>query len=88
MSVCANRLVLNLRGTIDQAKLSPWDGSRLTAGSIHSFRQERASRRMSRASLRKVYTVSIVSNLPAFELTPEMRDAIALRETHRVGNPV
>lgn len=86
MSVCASKLVLNLHGCIDQTKVTRWEGSELTGGSIHSLRQRRSSRRLRKTSMRS--TIGPKGDQPAFELTPEMREAIALQELRREGGVV
>lgn len=87
MSICASRLVLNLRGSIDQTRLTRWEGSELTGGSLHNPRESRVRRKLRKSSTRTRHSVPIgPDDTPPFELTSDMRDAIALQEMYRLEN--
>lgn len=83
LCIFANRLVLNLRGTVDQAQ-SALDGADFTGGATLSFqRQRRRSRKLSKASARNLRLNQRTSDLPPFELTPVMREVIEMQDLGR-----
>jgi len=87
ISICASRLVLNLRGSIEQTRLTRWEGSELTGGSTLSLRQSRTRRRLRKSGSRTRHPgVPLGPDTPPFELTTDMRDAIALQDMRRLDN--